>query len=213
MKDFADIVWLPIDIPKIPEDIVDELIEAWHLNRDPVGNIHQHELMAHTDITDWDTAGEATERWLMQNEAHLYVRDYIREYLPHYKFFHVYINHFMDDIPLHSDFGRANQAKEFWVHTQALEPCAYRIVVRGKKKGTLYLRFDDQKIYPQIPEETDCYVLRYTDGMHGLDIRDNDDPERYTLQIDGWIDVEEHKKLLLKSVEKYKDVMIERKYL
>jgi hypothetical protein len=58
---------------------------------------------------------------------------------------------------------------------------------------------DGERIYCNMPEDTDVYVLRHTDGWHGTEEDDN----RQTMFLHIEVDPVKHQELLKRSLDKY----------
>jgi len=88
-------------------------------------------------------------------------------------------------------------------HQRETEPCGYRILINGNRRN-LYLADDNfqGKDYCEIPESTDCFVLKTNDSPHGVD-KIQDDDNRLLLFMIGKLDKQAHARLLERSYEKY----------
>lgn len=105
----------------------------------------------------------------------------------------------------HIDFVDPQNDVELFNNNKQNEPCGYRVLVKGSRYGKLYvINSKGQKIYVNMPDDTDVYVLNHTSGIHGVD----DEPGRQTLFTHFEIDNITHSTLLLKSFEKYRSEVI-----
>lgn len=86
------------------------------------------------------------------------------------------------------------------------EPKRITISLTDVNFSTLYLEKDGVKIYPKIPEGYSCYAFNNKDVLHAADY----DPTRIRIILDtaGMLDVQKHKELLERSVDKFKDYVI-----
>lgn len=88
-------------------------------------------------------------------------------------------------------------------HQHETEPCGYRMLIHGNRNN-LYLTDDKfiDKTYCEIPESTDCFVLKTNDSPHGVDKITGDD-NRLLLFVIGKLNTYAHARLIETSYEKY----------
>ena len=103
--------------------------------------------------------------------------------------------------------------QEYLDHQLSTEPCGYRMLINGSR-DSLYLcdTYDSsykrhdwdnlEKRYCQIPNDTDCFLLRTNDSPHGVDRQAGDD-NRLLLFAIGRLDIDQHNKLVEKSLARY----------
>lgn len=104
----------------------------------------------------------------------------------------------------HIDFHSPDEGAELFTNNSNNEPCGYRVLISGSRTGKLYVVSGGEKIYVNMPNETDVYVLGQTNCMHGVE----DEPGRSTMYFHFFVDPVAHKNLLERSFEKYKDYAI-----
>ena len=95
-------------------------------------------------------------------------------------------------------------------HQLENEPIGYRFIVHGSR-DTLYMCKDEQgknKVYCDIPKNTDAYVINHCTQLHGMDPKPDIDDERIVGFIIGTVNTEKHNILLKKSANKYKEYII-----
>jgi hypothetical protein len=187
------LLWCPIDLPKcpiIPDMELDSKFAYWNYTKLTVVAENSY---SKTEINDYvkETYPELVS-WLelfpYKNIRNLKLNKQLRAVLPHIDF----------TKPETDLFLHENNARN--------EPCGYRILLTGTRKNKLYVMHDGEKIYCDMPEETDTYVLGHTSTMHGVD----EDEDRWTIFTHFEIDDVLHKTLLIKSLEKYGNLAIYR---
>ena len=108
------------------------------------------------------------------------------------------------DVTPHIDFTKPKENVELFENNKTNDPCGYRVLIAGSRTNSMYIVHKGVKIYTTLPEETDVYVLRHTDGIHGVDF----EPGRQTMFFHFEIDQASHNKLLAASYNKYKQYAI-----
>ena len=116
------------------------------------------------------------------------------------------LNHFKfniqtSSVATHIDFRNKEEDEELFMNNNENEPCGFRILLQGRRENCLYMKNDryGKKIYCTMPDDTDVYVLRHTDGWHGTE----EDLDRQTMFLHIEVDPEKHQELLAKSLTKY----------
>jgi hypothetical protein len=105
----------------------------------------------------------------------------------------------------HIDFTKPDDDPELWKNNNLMEPCGYRILLQGNRTDTLYaVNSKGEKVYCTMPEGTNTYLLRQTDGLHGVE----DDIDRMIMYPHLEIDVNAHKIILENSLKKYSEYAI-----
>lgn len=191
--EFDKIAWMPIDLPKF--DFKEEVISQYVEESIP----YAHGMQRFT--TKNKKYGKS--EWLPSLEgAQLQLKEYIVEHIPFTDLVNVKI-HRMDDYGIqhrHTDFFNPNDNIETYNHNLECEPAGYRMILRGKVKQALAIETDNGVFYPEVPEDTDWYVMGHTNIWHW---NSADDPERYIVFMHLWLDKEKHFQLLEKSFKKY----------
>lgn len=103
----------------------------------------------------------------------------------------------------HIDFVSPEQGQDLYQNNVNNEPCGYRILVNGKSDAVKIHK--DGKVYTcNMPSDTDLYVIDSSSVEHSVD----QDYERVTVYITGFIDKSKHNQLIDNSLKKYKDYAI-----
>jgi hypothetical protein len=105
----------------------------------------------------------------------------------------------------HIDFTNPGLDGNLWENNHCNEPCGYRVLVRGRRDGCLWVDGSDGTRYAcNMPGSTDVYVLDHTAGYHGVD----DDADRWTIFCHAEIEPNLHAAIIKRSLEKYGDLAI-----
>jgi len=88
-------------------------------------------------------------------------------------------------------------------HIKSNEPCGYRIVLNGKNNS---LKINNGKTWVDalLPTIPCCYLLDSTKAIHSVE----DDYNRETIYLRGFIDGSRHKNLIDISLQKYKEYAV-----
>ena len=150
---------------------------------------------------------------------------YIKKHWPFESFVYVKLFRAIDAVDPHVDGNYVDYtgptdkwntiSEKYLQHQLDTEPCGYRMILKGNRKSIYmceeydYSRKDWtglQKEYVEIPEETDCFLLRTNESPHGVDSDLFGD--RLLLFAIGYLNKEKHGQLIDKSKEKYEDYMV-----
>jgi hypothetical protein len=179
-----NILWLPIDIPKFPLPDLD--------------------LSTETSWAHWDFAKLTTSQ--SSPYSHSEIKDDVDETLktwfgnfPYSSIRNIKFNIQKDLVSDHIDFTKPELDPQLHENNSMNEPCGYRILVRGTRKGNMYVVHNGVKIYTEMPDDTDVYVLGHTSTLHGVDY----EPGRVTIFTHFEIDPILHKQLITRSLQKY----------
>jgi hypothetical protein len=105
----------------------------------------------------------------------------------------------------HIDFTKPDENPVLWKNNNDSEPCGYRILLSGTRTNTLYaVNSRGEKVYCTMPADTNTYLLRQTDGWHGVE----DDTDRMILYPHLEIDIDAHGIILQRSISKYSEYAI-----
>ena len=104
----------------------------------------------------------------------------------------------------HIDFTTPEINQSLYDHTQSNEPCGYRMLISGTVGKFFVVDGAGVKTYGVTPPETNTFVMRASDGIHGAD----QDQNRMILYFQGILDQDKHRQILERSYQKYKDSMI-----
>jgi len=185
------LLWCPIDLPKCP--VIPSLImeKNWHF---------------------WNFC-KITESQQSPYEKS-FVKDNIKKTYPElhdwfslfpYKSIrNIKLNEQVKEVKPHIDFTKPELDPFLYKNNQDNEPCGYRVLLKGSRKNALYVMKGNEKVYCNMPEETDVYVLGHTSTTHGV----LEDDNRLTFFIHLEIDEDRHDEILQRSLKKYKEYAI-----
>lgn len=191
------ILYMPIDLPAYDTPL--ELIENF-TPKAPEGRNVAYEFEYQKLTT---TPGEyGISEWLNYGKF----EKWLESLLPIKQIVNVRINHYTKDGGMHRDFVYPKDNKELWNHCNKLEPCGYRMVIQGDRNFKLDIeKSNGEIVYPTFPEETNWYAISGTETLHG---GMKEDPDRYILFTNFWVDEPAHSDLIKRSMEKYKEYII-----
>jgi hypothetical protein len=186
-----NILWTPIDLPKCP--IIPELLPSinwhfWEFAKLTINNSNPYDV---SDFT-YDIKEKYPDlvAWF--------------QLFPYVTIRNIKLNHQLQPVKAHIDFTRPELDPILHKNNVDNEPCGYRVLLRGSRKEKLYMVYNDEKIYCEMPDDTDVYILNHTAGLHGVE----DDKDRWTFFTHLEIDPKKHKLLLEKSLQKYSSYAI-----
>jgi hypothetical protein len=189
--DYNNLLWLPIDIPKFPypnmELAQDTSWAFWNFTKMVEGDSPYETTVLKQEILD---AYPKLLEWF--------------QYFPYKTIRNIKWNTQVGEVRSHIDFTKPVNNPDLFKNNSENEPCGYRILIRGSRTNKLFVMRDDEKVYVDIPEDTDVYVLRHTDGLHGVDA----DEDRTTIFTHFEIDPIRHRLLIEKSLEKYNNYAV-----
>jgi len=182
-----EIDWMPIDLPRFPysADVFNAQFDHSHSWKFDRLTAKSDQRYAPTELNP-----DLTNRFPL-------LASWIRN-LPYRSLRYIKINFQQEPVRPHLDFSKPNLDPELFANNLQNEPCGYRVMIRGQR-NKLYILRNGEKIYPVMPEDTDVYVLRQTDTLHGVD----DDPGRAVLYAHIEIDPNLNRALLARSYRKY----------
>jgi hypothetical protein len=187
------LLWCPIDIPKcpaIPNMELDTIFGYWAYTKLTIVTGESYKETEFTDLT---------------KKTYPELIDWFKLF-PYKNIRNIKLNKQMHEVKPHIDFTKPELDLNLHQNNSRNEPCGYRILLRGSRKNKLYVIHNEEKIYCDIPEDTDTYVLGHTSVMHGVDA----DDDRWTIFTHFEIDDDLHKILLNKSLQKYSNFAIYR---
>lgn len=195
------LLWCPIDLPKFPNS--DKLIEYFGDNDNKWYAWNMAKLT--TEVIDDQGINPYAETHLVSELYHQFpeIVTWI-ENLPYKSIRNVKLNKQLKDVSQHCDFTNPEKDLSLWENNNSTEPSGYRVILTGKRQNGLYVVSNGERIFCNMPEETDTYVLTQTVGSHGV----LEDANRWTIYLHLEIDKDEHEKLLEKSLAKYKEYAI-----
>ncbi len=186
-----NILWCPIDLPKCPSFPKlghDFTWHFWNVSKLTINNTNPYA------ITDFNESVKNTYPELVE----------WFKLFPYKSIRNVKLNLQVKEVRAHIDFTKPDLDVQLHQNNSENEPCGYRILLNGNRKNKLYVVKDNQKVYCEMPEDTDVYVLGHTSTMHGVE----DDTDRWTIFTHFEIDSVRHNELLSRSLQKYKEYAI-----
>jgi len=131
---------------------------------------------------------------------------YLNNYFPYVEYINVKFHQSKKNIatPAHIDLVHPEKNIEFKKHLQDNEPCGYRIFIKGDRSKFYIINSAEKKIHCSFPNDTNVFIIRHADGIHGSEPDNN----RIVLFLSGLIDKDKHEEILKRSKEKYKDYII-----
>ncbi len=119
-------------------------------------------------------------------------------------------------VPSHQDLveeaWNARSVRQFIETHRDLEPCIYRILIRGPRENPrFYLARKEkeaderQRFYVRLPEETSTFAMNGTQLFHGAEKLES---EKLLCFISGFLDRERHLALVERSLTRYQDYAI-----
>lgn len=189
------LLWLPVAFPKFP--ITDKLL---NLYRD-----EQFAFWSFSRLTEKKNSPYDIADWKQE------IKEQFPEIIEWVKFLsiisirNIKINIQDRSVNSHIDFTMPDKNPNLWNNNNQNEPCGYRVLLKGNSINTLYIINSlGEKVYCRQPDDTNTYLLRHTDGMHGVE----DDTRRITVYFHIEINSENHKIILQESLNKYKEYAI-----
>lgn len=186
-----NILWCPIDLPKCPVLPVAKIDFKWHfweVTKLTINNLNPYEV---TDFTD------------EVKKSYPELINWFRLF-PYLSIRNVKLNRQISEVKAHIDFTKPELDPMLHKNNAMNEPCGYRILLKGNRKNKLYVVHNEKKIYCEMPDDTDVYVLGHTSTLHGVE----EDNDRWTIFMHFEIDNEAHNNLLNRSLLKYKQYAI-----
>lgn len=182
-----NIIWMPIDLPKFP-------IKNFSVETD----VHW-KFWDFSKLTESDNKNTYAVSSFKQSVDPALVEWF--SLFPYKSIRNIKFNVQATDTVLpHIDFVSREKDPELFENNLHNEPCGYRILLRGSRTDSFYMKYKGQEIYSTMPDDTDVYVTRSTDIPHGV----KDLPGRETIFTLFEIDEEKHRALIKRSYEKYK---------
>ncbi len=186
-----NLLWCPIDLPKVPNLFNEGVGEKWG-------------FWNKTNLTEKQETPYDISQWT-KHTLETYP-EFVKwfECLPYKSIRNIKFNVQMEAVKPHIDFTQPKLNPELFENNVNNEPCGYRILISGKHNNALYVMNNSNKIYCNMPNDTDVYVLGHTSTLHGV----NDEIGRETIFVHIEIDKDKHNEILMRSVEKYKTYAI-----
>jgi|TARA_Y100000310_G_scaffold335768_2_gene418605 hypothetical protein len=198
MQSHAKLLWCPVDIPKFPYSDFNPSLEvkeffAWKYKKiieskrgsSTISEINPIVCKEYPDLIDW---------------INLFPFKTIRKINLHTQ---------IKECQSHLDFGyqqviKKGYDKKLYNNNFINEPCGYRTLILGSRTNMQYIIYNSEKVYTTMPDDTDTFLLRNTETIHGVD----EEPGRTILYMHFEIDTDKNKKLIQSSLEKYSNYAI-----
>lgn len=191
-KFLNNILWMPIDIPKFPIQnfyiAPEQNWKFWDYKKLTVETNNPYSFSCLSDQIK--KSFPLLDRWI--------------NLFPFVNIVNIKVNIQKQIVLPHIDFTNPNLKPDLFKNNQINDPCGYRVLIRGERDLKLYVMKDNKKIFVNLPNETDVYVLGQTNCLHGVE----EDIGRTTLYLQFFIDENKQKDLLEKSWKKYKKYAI-----
>jgi len=186
--------YLPIDIPKLaPLDFSGIQKENMDLKPHTKGWFDPIYVI---------TEGQGFKKGFAKKNPHFF--EWL-QHLPVKEWVYASVQYQLKAIGPHIDMRMPNDNLDFYRNVHRNEPCGYRIVLNGSHNDVMYLVDDyGNKTYTKLPEDTNTYVINYTQGIHGTEF----DEGRCVLLPACLVDDEKHKQIIERSVKKYSEYII-----
>lgn len=123
--------------------------------------------------------------------------------LPYTSLNYVRVSRQTGPVIAHKDIWPKQVSAEMYEHFVATEPCGYRIVLQGST-DVLEAHIDGKWCTTYLPSVPCCYVADTTAIHH----RVQEDPNRIIIYVRGFVDIEAHKKLIKRSLDRYSDYAV-----
>lgn len=194
------LLWIPADIPKL--EYSNRLIELYNCDYKNKENAKAFESQQFTVRT------ENYQETVFKNEyldSHRFLIDYIQTHLPFDRLVNIKIHRPVNKGKTHIDFLYPEKNFKLFENNKETEPCGYRMIIKGNRHGNLYIKNNVEKLYPQLPETTDWYIIGSTNVPHGLNDKDFN---RFILFCHGYINKKKHQDIIERSIDKYKEYAI-----
>lgn len=184
------LLWIPADLPPFP--ITDKFLllskddhfACWSFTR-----LTQKQPSAY-DITWWNPEFEKNFTEIVEWFNNLPIKN-IRN---------IKFNIQTTVVHPHIDFTNPDANMELWTNNHDNDPCGYRVLINGARSNKLYVvNSANEKIYCCIPPTTNTYLLRHSDGYHGVD----EDENRLVVFIHIEVEPGKHAAILERSLSKY----------
>jgi len=186
-----NVLWMPVDLPKFPiKDFSLQTKNSWLFwdfiklteNFGPYGKSQLREEIKKDfpDLVEWINL------------------------FPFSDIVNVKLNIQNHIVPAHIDFTDPDGNRDLYDNNAANDPCGYRVLISGQRKQKLFVQKGKKKVYVDLPETTDVYVLGQTTCLHGVD----EDINRTTMYLHFYIDQHKHRQILERSWKVYKDYAV-----
>lgn len=202
---YPSLLWLPIDIPQLSIDQKESLFNNYQKDyTSDTAKAMDSQMFTERLTSERYSISKFKEDYY---HTHGFFFDFVNTHLPFDQLINVKIHaQYRDSTKSHIDFVKPEDAPALFTNNVSNEPCGYRMVIFGSRKGALHIENSKGAvIYPELPETTDWYCLGSTNVFHSVRTLD---PGRMIIFAHGWINAEKHKEIIDRSLMKYPDYAI-----
>lgn len=225
-----NILWTPLDLPPLPKEItLDNITSLFNYipnaseeQRKEFAEKRQHYLYAWNSYRLRAVSGNGEQSWTVQNSNNDWqwtadareqcpkLIEYIETYLPFKKIKAASIMSSTGVVPSHYDMS-VNATDEEKRNYIFHEPSLYRLLIDGGiHSNSFYVESQTvPKTFCNLPVDSPGWAMGCYTCLHGND--ESTPHQKILLYIMGDLDTEKHTSLITRSVEKYKNYIIETK--
>lgn len=226
------IAYVPADLPKLPYSEEEYWNFFYKNNLADVTNSNRmldYCLLTYTELSDEEKETgkdgfnneeytaykyDVDRTWLWKDEIKQKLPKLVEfiEALPLRKLTFITMIANVNLVESHQDFAyrswNGDSMKKFQKEIKGFEPASYRLLLAGNRTESFFVSPDETEnnaICVTIPKETDTFFLNVADSYHGGFPTKQ---RKLMCFIAGFIDFEEHKKLLARSIDKFSEYII-----
>jgi len=129
------------------------------------------------------------------------------KYLPIKEWINLKIHrqHKVQGVPVHVDLLQPGRDLDHFHHLYFNEPAGYRVIMSGAPSDVTYIWNEKkEKVYCNMPSDTNTYLMNYTTAMHGVE----PDKGRSILFFQFTLDEEKHRNMVKDSIRKYDEYAV-----
>lgn len=229
MMNLNDILWVPLDLPRVPEDLSLENISYTFipdLDKDQETQLREqrkHHLYVWNSFRiripknsvdqPYETQVDDIE-WTWSDDALIRCPNlikYIEAYLPFKKLKYTAAISSRGEVPIHFDHKENIPDKERDFYKQS-DPCYYRILLDGTINDSTFYVYTKTlgKKYCKLPENSPGWAMGSYSCAHGND--ESLSGQKLLLYVMGDLNIEKHQELIERSYNKFKEYSIVRDY-
>lgn len=230
MIDLKKILYCPLDLPPIPEEITLAKLDTLWDHRPPTdpATVNTWNARGFYSLTAWDVLklrtrseddSRSKSRWFVQNEpgdwnwtekalTHLPgLVKWLEDNLPFTSIRYCIALSSVGTIKPHSDIPH-NAPQELLDYHKTIEPALYRIALSGNiiENGFYVKNENVPKTYTHLPKDAPGWIMGATSCLHGND--DNISNHKVLCYAMGELDKDKHYALIERSYLKYKDFAV-----
>lgn len=199
----GSIIFLPVDVPRFPVDLIPEDMLAALPEGSKFDFTIINRLMAIVDesvVYGRDAIGYSMWHPSVPDA----VRAYFTEVLPFRHLADVSAFRQTGHILPHIDYRGDETMRrngELFDDLRSVEPSGYKVFVRGPRAGSHYLTIGggSKKVLVEVPEDTDVFLIPTATCKHGALWNG----PKTVLNITGWLDHDRHRLMVERSLRRY----------